>query len=884
MNGRSRGRAGVAGVFRGGRTARAQWVPWADAIAGLALAVILSNGTPVQAGGTRTPALPPYLFDSGTPATDPGDLCGDCYAWTSTYLHSAGNFDLSARRIVVPSGAYARALRFWWAYGEEGPFDPIRNRGGTAADFQRIVVDLYADSPSGGPGPWIASLEGNWHLLNADTHYRELELDQPFVFADSVYWMSLRAETSRPDYGAVILWLGCAPDDDTVDYLWAQNGFWASGGWDPYTEDNIPYSPCPRDTDLGLQVLGFLVPDGVDAVPLEPCLTSGCGTVSIDFHRVDPTPVRGYSLTLHLGPELLLCAGPDSVEEGTYLSRVGPTSFQFRSLGAGVYQVDAALLGWPCGATGVGNLLTLRVRRDPLAPPEGTATIAVTSVIARDCQNQPVPAQPGAPAVVAFDVSAPEPVAGFLACQVLEGNNPPPPDPPRQVTAIELEFVPPPAGVEVMVYRASYGNYPEYDDPPLPGSVPSVPAWPPPWPWTVVSGLSGAGGVDRPQSRDVWYYVAFARDACGNVSSGCLAENPRRPVAGPGTLNYHLGDVSKGHPPVCSGNNRVGLEDISLLGDHYGVTESDPLYLDCVDVGPTDDGSPHSRPSTDNQIDLEDLMIFAMNFGEVDLRGGGTVAAPGGGAAAALRLALVPAGPGLPPDAGVCEFALLLDQRPGSVKGIHARIEVDPRTWKLERIDHGKLIPSTAEPCFFKAILAGDGCIVDAAVLGADRVFPGAGGEVARLRFRRVTAAGPSPRLVAASLRDGGNRPVGVAPADDEARGVADLEDEDGGAGAGSGTGTVQSPSALSVTAVPNPFRGSTTISLVSPAPGLFDVRIHDVGGRLVRRLPAVQVDAGPRCFAWDGRRDDGRLASPGVYFLTVRGPEESLTRKIQLR
>ena len=152
------------------------------------------------------------------------------------------------------------------------------------------------------------------------------------------------------------------------------------------------------------------------------------------------------------------------------------------------------------------------------------------------------------------------------------------------------------------------------------------------WPGDVTSGTTLA---DEPATRDFWYYVAFVEDPCGNVSAVSNMTG--------GTLNYHLGDVMRGHvltcgnvsrvelttgtlnyhlgdvmaAPVLRGDNVVDISDISFLGGHYGVASGNGLYLACLDVGPTTNHSVNARPTTDNKINFEDLMMFAINYGTV---------------------------------------------------------------------------------------------------------------------------------------------------------------------------------------------------------------------------------------------------------------------------
>lgn len=68
----------------------------------------------------------------------------------------------------------------------------------------------------------------------------------------------------------------------------------------------------------------------------------------------------------------------------------------------------------------------------------------------------------------------------------------------------------------------------------------------------------------------------------------------------------------------------------------------------------------------------------------------------------------------------------------------------------------------------------------------------------------------------------------------------------------------------------PNPFSPRTTIAFTLPAAGRSVVRVVDVTGRTVTTLLDRALPAGRHVLEWDGRRDDGRAAPAGVYFLRV--------------
>jgi hypothetical protein len=79
----------------------------------------------------------------------------------------------------------------------------------------------------------------------------------------------------------------------------------------------------------------------------------------------------------------------------------------------------------------------------------------------------------------------------------------------------------------------------------------------------------------------------------------------------------------------------------------------------------------------------------------------------------------------------------------------------------------------------------------------------------------------------------------------------------------------------------PNPARGATTLSLSLPARSHAAVTVHDVRGRVVRRLLDGVLEAGVHQVTWDGRTDQGYPAASGVYFFRAATGEGSPTRRV---
>jgi hypothetical protein len=87
----------------------------------------------------------------------------------------------------------------------------------------------------------------------------------------------------------------------------------------------------------------------------------------------------------------------------------------------------------------------------------------------------------------------------------------------------------------------------------------------------------------------------------------------------------------------------------------------------------------------------------------------------------------------------------------------------------------------------------------------------------------------------------------------------------------------------LSLTAAPNPVPNGTTVALLYrlPSPDEISVTVHDVTGRVVRRLNPVESD-GAGILAWDTRDQAGTPVSAGVYFARLAGADgQQQTRRI---
>jgi hypothetical protein len=428
-----------------------------------------------------------------------------------------------------------------------------------------------------------------------------------------------------------------------------------------------------------------------------------------------------------------------------------------------------------------------------------------------------------------------DPPTTVTAAQVLTGNA------AGDTTGIKVYFTPPTGAASYKVYRAPFGHYPEYDD--AGGVVPTAPtAYPPSAPW-VETGVTTQGGTDIPPARDFWYYVVYAVNACGDVSG------PSNMTTG--TLDYHLGDVTNGYVHGF-GDNLVQDEDISELGAHYGITLAHvgDTY-NYLDVGPTTTRYVDGRPLTDDKINFEDLVMFAINYGLVSATTELPEVAALAGTPAALD-ALVLQSPDAVAVGAVVTVPLRL-QGTGLVKAISTRLSWDATVVEPVGYAAGELLQLNG------VALSPEPGVVDVAALGEGRGIAGEG-TLATVTFKVLAAGDPAIRIEAVDARDTRNEPVTL-----------------------NATREALAPALPTVTtlsfAMPNPFRGTVTLAFSLAQSGPVDLRIYGVDGRLVRTLVSGTQEPGYYRPVWDGRDDHGNEMSAGVFYARLVAGKVRVTR-----
>jgi len=78
----------------------------------------------------------------------------------------------------------------------------------------------------------------------------------------------------------------------------------------------------------------------------------------------------------------------------------------------------------------------------------------------------------------------------------------------------------------------------------------------------------------------------------------------------------------------------------------------------------------------------------------------------------------------------------------------------------------------------------------------------------------------------------------------------------------------------ITLSASPNPFNPSTTISFTTTRAGHVTAKIYDVSGHLVRTLADRTLEGGLHTLPWNGSTENGARAASGVYFVKLRAPD----------
>lgn len=577
-----------------------------------------------------------------------------------------------------------------------------------------------------------------------------------------------------------------------------------------------------------------------------------CGQAKrVDFHfnlDYDDGPIRGYTVRV-LCPEgegvlafdsgdITVNALPEELSIGDYYWRVYPSP---GAAAANDWTIDYAILGdaaLPDGIPTDKDLFSI----DFHGVGDGVGHVIVEHVGVGLVPGGPPPAVGGNETTITVDCISPPPVTGINS---LRGHN-----------KVNLFWTyAGDATDDLEIWRGmwyvgspdtSLSAYPEYDDHVSPPDL--EPTWPLDYPdmapgegWYHVHTVPATQSsfIDFPNAPDglrrgVYYYVLFARDEAGNHSA--------RPDVFTRSTSYLLGDLTSlnGTTPE---DGRVTIHpDINRLALCYGTTGGDSAYDPFCDVGPTDDMTSEGIPGTDDLIDFEDLMIFALNFNTAVAKD----RLDEGGAIARFTWDRI--------EQDI--WSLILLEPCSGLQGINLRLSLPAGA--VRTVVAGELIVAQAEQYFLRNV-GHNGLDVSLALLGTGVSLEGRG-ELLRVHLDGTHNLGG----VEISARNTANAPIEFT-----FEGTANIDDI---------------PLAYHLSGnYPNPFNPATEISFDLPEPQRVELAIYAVNGRRVATLKNEQLLAGRHTVTWTGQNDAGERMASGIYFCRLKAGAFSQTLKMTL-
>ena len=450
-----------------------------------------------------------------------------------------------------------------------------------------------------------------------------------------------------------------------------------------------------------------------------------------------------------------------------------------------------------------------------LVAPDGTKTVYAhfrdSSLIVTNAQDD-----------IVLDTAAPGPVTDLTA---LRGND-----------KVTLGWTNPGEGeTECAVWRAVWHTgdnttsaYPEYDD-----TNPTEPAWPADRAaalasaeWDSVDSIVPPldAYLDDSLDRGIYYYVVYPRDEAGNWGDGAQVSS----------ISYLLGDIG--------GDGAVTGADITVLGSAYGTSDGPAPYNNECDVGPTDDYSGAGVPDTDDLIDFDDLMIFALNWDETVTK---TLPTEGSRIAVFSWVKI-----------DETTRSLVLAEPCANLKGLN--LSADLPQGAVLTVTAGELL-GRQDSFHFLQNIPEHGLDAGLALMGHNACITGQG-ELIRINL----AAGHEPGDILITARNSANEELEYTL--DESTTVPDT------------------PTRYSISAnYPNPFNPMTKIDFALPEPQRVQLSIFTVDGRRIATLANESMPAGHHTVTWTGRDDRGEPVASGIYFYRIQAGDFCRTEKMTL-
>lgn len=342
--------------------------------------------------------------------------------------------------------------------------------------------------------------------------------------------------------------------------------------------------------------------------------------------------------------------------------------------------------------------------------------------------------------------------------------------------------------------------------------------------------------------RGYYYFTIY-----GEADNGQMSDAPADPFYRE-SISYWPGDVA-------ADLGTVDITDMNVLSDVWGTEKDGDNWNEFCDVGPSTDRARRSRPMPDGKIDIEDLMMFAMNYENTDYHWyprNEVDAEP-----VTITLAYQDLG-------GMLQVSLLLDGNDSFVTGLDIPVAYGSDLI-LQNIEIGDIWP---ENSMLLQTNKNGVVTVSCAAFGPGAVIEG-NGLVATLNFA-VNGYDSGLELQRMTARGWDNSEIDIV---------------------GNPTGSVDNEDVVNVipdssylgSAHPNPFRGSATLQYGLKEAGSVRLGVYNTRGQLVRSLLNEGKSAGTYQVNWDGRDENGLRVSSGIYLFRLETTDVIKTQKAML-
>lgn len=616
-------------------------------------------------------------------------------------------------------------------------------------------------------------------------------------------------------------------------------------GADPDVNTLIPtntYAPTYFIVDQTIYGNGTVL--YVDA-PLEVIQDNVQQTYSVKASYV--YNLRGFTVKLII-PKADFATAPTNFVMGSAFANPYPPFMAMNDLSTDtewIYEVTGALLG-------VGDITGENVTfftfdatstADYNNVPDGCyIQLPLDDVILRDEENQPIECFDTLDKWILIDNIPPTPVvwedeitALLHPCRTTPNAN----------NSIDLMWTNPEGAKKIQIWTLSYGDagtgythYPEYDD----HSEPSLAA-PDPLLGSPQNGWVKFAEIDPPETfpytltgmeRGYYYITLFAVDEADNISAAPDAPFHRE------SISYWPGDVNE--------DGKVMDDDIGMLGAVWGFNSSNEAWNNVIDVGPSTDYARRSRPIPDNRINIEDLMMFAMNYYNTHYEDNHRNFP---------ELNPVMVMMATQNNGGQIVVNLELSGNNGFLKGLNMPIAYGSGL-QLASIEQGNIWPEASLLLHTNA----EGLVeVSCATLGQNALE--GDGNIATLVFNVVgddTEISLQPMIA----RSWDNHDITITydyTANEDLVNVIPLESYLG-------------------SNFPNPFNPSTTIQYGLKEAGSVKINVYNSRGQLVRSLINESKAAGTYRVVWDGKDGNNRSVSSGIYYFRMEAQDYVKTNK----